>query len=78
MPAGSAQFLGWGNGMLSKGWKLDPDARHLMPIDDLREHVASPQCWCRPIKDCESARLNIHNSLDRREDDDPSDDSINN
>lgn len=39
---------------------------HIIPIDDLKDHIESEYCWCRPqIK--EGGGLIIHNSLDRRE-----------
>lgn len=40
---------------------------HTMPLNDLREHVDSPDCWCRPTEDSEAVGLFIHHSLDRRE-----------
>jgi hypothetical protein len=43
------------------------DSLHVVPIDDLREHVISSTCWCRPKQDDETPRLWTHNSMDRRE-----------
>ena len=40
---------------------------HTMPINDLREHVSSIHCWCRPRPNPEEPRHIIHNSMDRRE-----------
>lgn len=40
---------------------------HTMPVNDLREHVESADCWCRPKQDEEEPQLWIHNSMDRRE-----------
>ena len=40
---------------------------HVMPINDLREHVDLPNCWCRPKRDEEEPNLIVHNSMDRRE-----------
>jgi hypothetical protein len=34
-------------------------------MGDLREHEASPECWCGPHE--ESDGVWVHNSLDRRE-----------
>lgn len=47
-------------------------AVHVVPVDDLRQHVAGTRCWCAPQEDPEvegpdNAPLWIHNSLDRRE-----------
>lgn len=40
---------------------------HIIPVDDLREHVESAACWCRPRQDSECLDLFIHNSMDGRE-----------
>lgn len=40
---------------------------HVIPVDDLREHVDLPNCWCRPVRDEEEPSVVIHNSMDRRE-----------
>lgn len=40
---------------------------HIIPIDDLKEHEHSDQCWCRPARDSEENRVVVHNSLDGRE-----------
>lgn len=37
---------------------------HVMPITDLREHVAREDCWCRPTDD---EGILVHHSMDRRE-----------
>lgn len=38
---------------------------HVMPSDDLREHIMSLTCWCYPEDD---EGVIIHNALDGRED----------
>lgn len=38
---------------------------HVMPVNDLRPHDESLQCWCRPVDD---AGVVVHNSMDGRED----------
>ena len=38
--------------------------RHAIPLDDLREHKETPDCWCGP--DDEDG-VWVHHSLDRRE-----------
>ena len=40
---------------------------HVLPINDLREHEETDQCWCRPARDEEEPSVVIHNSMDRRE-----------
>ena len=43
------------------------DIWHVLPINDLRDHIESPNCWCRPKRDEEDQRIIIHNSMDNRE-----------
>lgn len=38
--------------------------RHVVPLDDLREHITDVSCWCRPLED---EGVVVHNSMDRRE-----------
>ena len=40
---------------------------HVIPINDLREHDATQECWCKPIEDSECDAVWIHNSMDGRE-----------
>lgn len=40
---------------------------HIMPTNDLRDHVDSTDCWCKPTQDDENSNLFIHHSMDRRE-----------
>lgn len=40
---------------------------HTIPVNDLREHETSRECWCRPKQDEDEPSLWIHNSMDRRE-----------
>jgi hypothetical protein len=47
-----------------------PTGAQLTPVDDLREHVENPECWCRPVRDPEADLrdgLWVHNSMDNRE-----------
>ena len=37
---------------------------HVVPVNDLREHVTNGDCWCNPITD---DGVVIHNSMDERE-----------
>lgn len=46
----------------------DADGWHVIPINDLKEHECSEQCWCAPTLDAEADGLvYIHHSLDGRE-----------
>lgn len=39
---------------------------HVIPIDDLREHSETADCWCDPFLDYEDMIV-IHSSADGRE-----------
>jgi hypothetical protein len=39
---------------------------HVVPLNDLREHVEDATCWCNPRVD-EELNLVTHNSADNRE-----------
>jgi hypothetical protein len=43
------------------------DRIHVVPINDLRPHIASPNCWCKPTEDDEYPDVWVHNSMDERE-----------
>ncbi len=44
------------------------DARiHVVPINDLREHELSVDCWCKPTEDDEWPDIWVHHSMDERE-----------
>lgn len=47
--------------------RSDLDQYHIVPVNDLREHEASPDCFCKPLRDEEEPTVWIHNSLDQRE-----------
>lgn len=57
--------------MKTGGWAVRHDSNtfdeHVVPINDLREHVLSMQCWCKPERDEEAPGVIAHNSLDQRE-----------
>ena len=38
---------------------------HVYPLNDLREHEMSKECWCRP--DVDEDGVCVHNALDGRE-----------
>jgi hypothetical protein len=40
---------------------------HTMPEGDLREHLESRDCWCKPRPDDDDPTVWVHNSMDRRE-----------
>ena len=54
---------------LVHGWlcRITECAAHVMPMNDLRPHVASPECWCAPAEDEEDESIYRHHALDRRE-----------
>jgi hypothetical protein len=37
---------------------------HVVPVNDLREHIANTDCWCKPYED---DGVWVHHSMDRRE-----------
>ena len=39
---------------------------HVLPLNDLREHTASADCWCKPTLDGDDP-IYVHHSMDRRE-----------
>lgn len=43
--------------------------RHVLPIDDLREHVEQRTCWCEPVLERakDGVLIVTHNALDGRE-----------
>jgi hypothetical protein len=40
------------------------EERHVIPLDDLRDHHQALACWCRPRVD---DGVIVHNSMDLRE-----------
>ena len=40
---------------------------HVTPVNDLKPHLESADCWCRPVRDDEEPAVVIHNSMDQRE-----------
>jgi len=38
---------------------------HVLPVNDLRDHVESETCWCNPQTD--ELGVVVHNALDQRE-----------
>jgi len=55
------------------GWKVNSKTvegiwrAHVMPLNDLRNHIESIWCWCKPLRDDEDNSILIHNSADDRE-----------
>ena len=37
---------------------------HILPINDLKPHIESKDCWCRPLVE---DGICVHNSMDGRE-----------
>ncbi len=46
---------------------MNDEAIHVVPINDLREHVASKDCWCSPTEDDGFPGVWVHHSMDNRE-----------
>lgn len=44
-----------------------PGGWHVVPMNDLREHDPSPECWCRPDEDGEVPGVWRHHAADGRE-----------
>ena len=51
--------------MKTKG--TNDERLHIVPINDLRPHKTSMDCWCKPKRDEEESNVIIHNSMDKRE-----------
>jgi hypothetical protein len=53
------------------GWLLHSSNNqgdmHVVPRQDLRSHLLSLECWCKPVEDIEEPGLWVHNALDQRE-----------
>lgn len=53
------------------GWIVhiqgSPKDVQVVPVDDLREHEISKDCWCRPVQDPDDPWLYGHNALDQRD-----------
>ena len=54
---------------LASHYHSDSDNYHVLPVDDLKEHVASGQwCHCQPeVRSDPQGTMVIHNSYDGRE-----------
>lgn len=44
----------------------NPEHIHVVPLNDLREHVASTDCWCKPTEDA-WPDVWVHHAMDKRE-----------
>lgn len=46
-----------------------PQTVHVMPVNDMREHVESGDCWCQPSIErfSNGNALIVHNAMDGRE-----------
>lgn len=45
-----------------------PDVWHVIPLNDLREHDPSEDCWCKPTLDDDGDDyVFLHHALDGRE-----------
>ena len=46
---------------------MTTESVHVVPLNDLKDHVASVDCWCNPTEDDEWPGVFVHHSMDRRE-----------
>lgn len=44
----------------------EAEAVHVVPLNDLREHEAIKDCWCKPTEDAVDD-VWVHHSMDKRE-----------
>lgn len=40
---------------------------HVVPVNDLKEHELSVDCWCNPKRDEEEPEVIVHYAMDGRE-----------
>jgi hypothetical protein len=52
---------------MAVGYKNSERLIHVVPLNDLREHVPQTDCWCNPTPDMEEPSVILHHSLDQRE-----------
>ena len=50
----------------TKTFRTDVNVIHVVPLNDLREHEASKDCWCKPTEDAVDD-VWVHHSMDKRE-----------
>ncbi len=43
------------------------DLIHVVPLNDLREHKARIDCWCKPSEENEWPGIWTHHAMDKRE-----------
>jgi hypothetical protein len=46
---------------------MTTEAIHVVPVNDLRDHYASIDCWCKPTEDAEWPNVWVHHAMDKRE-----------
>ena len=58
--------MSWAGTISTKAWlaEVAEEGQHIMPLEDLRDHEAHEECWCKPVND---EGIWIHNAMDRRE-----------
>jgi hypothetical protein len=45
----------------------DKEVVHVVPVNDLREHIASKDCWCKPTEEDGWPDVFVHHAMDKRE-----------
>jgi hypothetical protein len=46
---------------------MTTESVHVVPMNDLKDHIASVDCWCGPTEDDEWPGVWVHHSMDKRE-----------
>jgi hypothetical protein len=46
---------------------MTPERIHVVPVNDLKDHVASADCWCKPTEEEGWPDVWAHHSMDQRE-----------
>lgn len=44
---------------------------HVVPLNDLREHLCAIDCWCKPTASEDEPRVIVHHAMDKREEFEP-------
>ena len=49
------------------GTQAPGESVHVIPINDIQNHILSQECWCQPYEDPDCDGVWIHTSADGRE-----------
>lgn len=59
--------------LVRTGWEVHDQGQYMevLPQDDLKEHLAGDECWCKPriesVLDGQPDKIIIHEALDGRD-----------